>query len=53
MSMWLSNQSSSVALLVIAGVRAVQMGALSLARPATLRRAQTQVVRLITVVAGH
>ncbi|MFL6697694.1 MAG: hypothetical protein ACJ8GJ_11045 [Vitreoscilla sp.] len=53
MSMWLSNQSVSVALLVAGGLRVVQHGALSLVSPSTLRRAQTQVVRLITVVAGH
>jgi len=53
MSMWLSNQSVSVAVLIAGGLRAVQQGASALASPATLRRAQTQVVRLITVVAGH
>jgi hypothetical protein len=53
MSMWLSNQSVSVALLVAGGVRVMQQGAQSLVSRATLRRAQTQVVRLITVVAGH
>ena len=53
MSMWLSNQSVSVALVVAGGLRVMQQGALSLVRPSTLRRAQTQVVRLITVVAGH
>jgi hypothetical protein len=53
MSMWLSNQSVSVALLVAGGLRVVQHGVTSLASPARLRRAQTQVVRLITVVAGH
>jgi hypothetical protein len=53
MSMWLNNQSVSVALVVTAGLRAMQVGALSLVRPATLRRARTQAVRLITLVAGH
>ena len=53
MSMWLSNQSVSVALLLAGGLRVVQHGASSLVSPAALRRAQTQVVRLITVVAGH
>jgi hypothetical protein len=53
MSMWLSNQSVSLSLLVAGSLRVMQHGALSLASPATLRRAQTQVVRLITVVAGH
>jgi len=51
--MWLSNQSVSLSLLVAGGLRALQQGAVSLASPATLRRARTQVVRLITVVAGH
>jgi len=53
MSMWLSNQSVSVAVLAVAGLRAVQTGALSLVAPATLRRAHAQVMRVITVVAGH
>ena len=53
MSMWLSNQSVSLSLLVAGGLRVMQHGASSLASPATLRRARTQVVRLITVVAGH
>lgn len=53
MSMWISNQSVSWALTLATGLRAMQLGALSLARPATLRRAQSGVVRLITVVAGH
>jgi hypothetical protein len=53
MSMWLNNQSVSVALVVTAGLRAMQVGAQSLVRPATLRRARTQAVRLITLVAGH
>ena len=53
MSMWLSNQSVSLSLLVVGGLRVVQHGALSLASPATLRRAQSQALRLITVVAGH
>ena len=53
MSMWLSNQSASVAVLLAAGLRVVQHGASSLVSPATLRRAQARVVRLITVVAGH
>ena len=53
MSMWISHQSLSLALLVTAGLRVVQHGASSLVSPASLRRAQTGVVRLITVVAGH
>jgi hypothetical protein len=53
MSMWLSNQSVSVAVIVAAGWRVMHHRAASLAHPSTLRRARTQVVRLITVVAGH
>jgi hypothetical protein len=53
MSMWLNNQSVSLALVVTAGLRAMQVGALSLVRPAALRRAQTRAVRLIAFVAGH
>jgi hypothetical protein len=53
MSMWLSNQSLSLALLAGAGCRAVQSGALSLVAPAALRRAQAGMLKLITVVAGH
>lgn len=53
MSMWISNQSAGLALVLATGWRAVQTGALSLAHPATLRRAQSGMVRLITVVAGH
>jgi hypothetical protein len=53
MSMWISNQSVSLAVFLAAGLRVVQHGAASLASPATLRRAQSGVVRLITVVAGH
>ena len=53
MSMWLSNQSVSLALVVAGGVRALQYKASTLAHPSTLRRAQSQVARLITVVAGH
>jgi hypothetical protein len=53
MSMWFSNQSMSVALLLAGGVRVVQQGAQSLVSPGTLRRAQAQLTRLITVVAGH
>lgn len=53
MSMWISNQSVSLALLLATGLRVVQHGASSLASPATLRRARSGVVRLITVVAGH
>ena len=53
MSMWLSNQSVSVAMLLAGGVRVVQQGAASLVSPAARRQARTQVLRLITVVAGH
>ena len=53
MSMWLSNQSVSVVLLVAGGLRVVQHGAVSLVSPSTLRRAQSRFMRLITVVAGH
>ena len=53
MSMWLSNQSVSVTVIAVASLRAVQSGALSLVAPAMRRRAQAQVLRLITVVAGH
>jgi len=53
MSMWFSNQSMSVALLLAGGVRVVQHGAATLVSPGTLRRAQAQFARLITVVAGH
>jgi hypothetical protein len=53
MSTWLSNQSVSLSVVALASWRAMHHKASSLVRPATLRRAQTQVVRLITVVAGH
>lgn len=53
MTMWSNNQSVGLAVIVAAGLRAVQTGARSLVRPATLRSAQTQAVRLITLVAGH
>jgi len=53
MSMWISHQSVSLALVVATGWRALHHGATSLARPATLRRAQSGMARLITVVAGH
>lgn len=53
MSMWLSNQSVSATLLLAGGLRVVQQGASSLLSPSTMRRVQAQVVRLITVVAGH
>ena len=53
MSMWLSNQSVSLAVLAAASLRAVQTGALSLVAPATLRKAQAGMLRVITVIAGH
>jgi hypothetical protein len=53
MSMWLSNQSLSVGLLLAGGLRVVQHGAASLVSPSTMRRARTGFVRLVTVVAGH
>jgi hypothetical protein len=53
MSMWLSNQSVSVAVILATGWRALHYKAASLTHPSTLRRAQSQVARLITVVAGH
>jgi len=53
MTMWLSNQSVGLALTVMTGLRTMQTGALRLVRPAVLRRARTQAVRLITLVAGH
>ncbi|MEP6504858.1 MAG: hypothetical protein ABJD97_16070 [Betaproteobacteria bacterium] len=53
MSIWWSNQSLSLALCVVTGVRAMQFKAQALTHPSTLRRAQSRVVRLITVVAGH
>ncbi len=53
MSMWLSNQSLSLAVIVATGWRVVHHKAAALARPSTLRRARSQVARLITVVAGH
>ncbi|WP_275681177.1 hypothetical protein [Scleromatobacter humisilvae] len=43
----------SVVLLVTGGLRVVQHGALSLVSPSTLRRAQSQFMRVVTVVAGH
>ncbi len=53
MSMWLSNQSVSLAVFAAASLRAVQSGALSLVAPATLRKAQSRMLRVITAVAGH
>jgi hypothetical protein len=53
MSMWFSNQSVGLVTSMVLGWRAVHLGAQTLASPATLRRAQSSVVRLITVVAGH
>jgi hypothetical protein len=53
MSMWISNQSVGVALGLMAVGRVVQLRLRSLAHPATLRRAQSGMLRVITVVAGH
>ena len=53
MSTWLSNQSVSLSVVALASWRAMHVRAASLVRPSTLRRAQTGMVRLITVVAGH
>jgi hypothetical protein len=53
MSMWLSNQSVSVAVIVATGWRVMHYKAASLAHPSTLRRAQARMARLITLVAGH
>jgi hypothetical protein len=53
MSRWWSNNSRGLGHYLATGVRAVQWRALSLTHPSTLRHAQEQVVRLITVVAGH
>jgi hypothetical protein len=53
MSTWLFNPSVSFAVAAQAGWRAMHLKAASLVRPSTLRRAQTRMVRLITVVAGH
>jgi hypothetical protein len=53
MSMWLSNQSVSMLLLVTGGLRVVQHGVLSLVSPSTMRRAQASLLRVVTVVAGH
>ena len=53
MSMWLSNQSVSVSLLVAGGLRVMQHGASSLASPSTMRRAQARFMRVVTMVAGH
>ena len=53
MSMWSSNQSVSVVLVVAGGLRAMQHGALSLVSPSTMRRAQAGFMRVVTAVAGH
>ena len=53
MSAWLSHQSMSLSVVALSGWRAMHLKAASLVRPSTLRRAQTRMVRLITVVAGH
>ena len=53
MSIWWSTHSVSLALYVASGVQFIQRRAESLADPRSLRRARAQVVRVITVVAGH
>ena len=61
MSSWLSTPSLSVALSVTLSVtagfaavtRTMQSRALALAHPRTLRRARSQAMRLVTLVAGH
>jgi hypothetical protein len=53
MSMWWSSNAVSMALCVATGVRMVHSRAVSLTKPPALRHARDQVVRLITVVAGH
>ena len=53
MSMWISNQSVSMALLLVGGLRVMQQGTLSLFSPSTMRRAQTGLLRVVTLVAGH
>jgi hypothetical protein len=57
MSMWWQNHSVSLTLCVAAGVatgiRLTRDRAVSLTSPASMRRAQDRVARLITVVAGH
>ena len=53
MSMWISNQSVGLTLGVLALARALQLRARALAHPSTLRRAQSGMLRVITVVAGH
>jgi hypothetical protein len=53
MPMWISHQSLSFVLLFTAGLRLLQQGAASLVSPASLRRARSGAVRLITFVAGH
>ena len=53
MSMWLSNHPCSLAPFVADRLRACISARCRWRVPPTLRRAQAQVVRLITVVAGH
>jgi hypothetical protein len=53
MSTWRSHPSMSLSVVALAGWRAMHLKAVSLVRPSALRRAQTRMVRLITVVAGH
>jgi hypothetical protein len=53
MSLWLSTHPVNLAQSLATGMRSMQSKAVSLTRPPSLRRARAQVVRLITVVAGH
>ncbi len=53
MSVWISNQSLGLALGSLAAARALQLRLRSLAHPSNLRRAQSGMLRVITVVAGH
>ncbi len=51
--MRLSASSVSLALLVASSLRAMQVKAVSLTAPRSLRLARARVIRVITVVAGH
>ena len=53
MSMWLSNQSVSLALLVATGLRAFSWARCRWRVPPRCGGRSRGVVRLITVVAGH
>lgn len=53
MSIWWSSHSVNLTLVLTSGFHFLQRRAESLADPRSLRRARAQVVRFITVVAGH